>query len=208
MAECLYVGGREPSSSNCCFSQTPDLLDLSDRSPCTRPAWSQAGGACLRASFLPSAASWLSRRLCRLRVVLPRDFICCRWGGDLGRRELLESLGLGPGSAVRLPPAWSSGPARRWGGTRLAPAQLAAQSCRLDSRVAASSLSAAAQRSHVLSVHSEQGVPSEQEVYVRLAPRHSLPDCQDAPSKRFISMSRAECRESCACVCVRAGEVG
>lgn len=46
MAECLYVGGREPSSSNCCFSQTPDVLDLSDHSPWPRPAWSQPGRSC------------------------------------------------------------------------------------------------------------------------------------------------------------------
>lgn len=61
-------------------------------------------------------------------------------------------------------------------------------------RAAASLLSPAAQRSHVLSVHPEQGVPSEQEVCVGLAPRHSLPDCQDAPSKPLVS-----------CLCVWGG---
>lgn len=188
MAECLYVGGREPSSSNCCFSQTPDLLDLSDHSPWPRPAWSQPGRRVLAgARSFPPAVSWPSG------VSAGPGASCLRIASPVGEEALGRVSLWRTQDSVQAtqrgsppPPAGllSTGPARRCGGTRLTPAQLAAQSCRLDSRVAASSLSSAAQRSHVLSVHPEQGVPSEQEVYFGLAPRHSLPDCQDAPTRK------------------------
>lgn len=150
------------------------------------PRGASLGDCVGRGSFLPSGRELAVRRLCRPQGVLPQDCISCR-GGGLGKRTQDSVQATQRGSPP--PPAGllSTGPARRCGGTRLTPAPLAAQSCRLDSRVAASSLSSAAQRSHVLSVHQEQGVPSEQEVCIGLAPRHSLPDCQDAPSKRFIS---------------------
>lgn len=112
----------------------------------------------------------------------------CRLGAGALRSELWENPGLGPGNAVRSPHPPAGGPSRGPGWTpgRDTPraARRPAWSCSglQGGRVLAQ---LCCSRSHVLAVHPEQGVPAEQEVHVRLAPRHSLPDSQDTASKRL-----------------------